>query len=52
MMSNNTSFSHSKDADLYLKLTADSGYKSEETHRISPDQWARIQEILNEQEQS
>ena len=51
-MSNHTSFSHSNDADLYLKLTANSGYKSEETHRISPDQWARIQEILNEQEQS
>ena len=51
-MSNHTSFSHSKDADLYLKLTANSGYKSEETHRISPDQWARIQEIFNEQEQS
>ena len=52
MMGSNTSFSHSKDANLYLKLTADSGYQSEETRRISPDQWARIQEILNEQEQS
>ncbi len=51
-MGSNTSFSHSKHADLYLKLTADSGYRSEETRRISPDQWARIQEILNEQEQS
>ena len=50
-MTLNTSFSHRKDADLYLKLTADSGYRSEETRRISPNQWARIQQILNEKEQ-
>ena len=43
-------FSKTKDANLYLKLTADSGYQSEETRRISAAQWAWIQKILNEKE--
>ena len=37
-----------KGADLYLKLISDKGYRSEETHRVSPNQWYQIQNILNE----
>lgn len=33
---------------LELKLRADSGYQADETHRISPEQWGRICQILNE----
>lgn len=35
-----------KDATLVLKLKSDSGYRSEESHRVSPMQWMQIQQIL------
>ena len=38
----------SKDATLELNLSADSGYTSSESVRISSDQWRRINEIINE----
>ncbi len=41
-------FSKEKTATLKLKLKAKSGYSSDEEHKISPDQWARISFILNE----
>lgn len=34
-------------ATATLKLKADSGYESEETHRVSADQWGRICAILH-----
>ena len=37
-----------KAATITAKLTADSGYTSTETHRISADQWGRIVAIMNE----
>ena len=37
-----------KGATLTLKLRSDMGYKRDEEHRISPDQWGRIRGILNE----
>ena len=36
-------------ATLDLKLTADSGYVSTESHRVTPDQWERIVKIVNEE---
>jgi hypothetical protein len=44
-MSTNT---QAKDAEIKINLKADSGYRSNETHRITPDQWTRINQILNE----
>lgn len=38
-----------KSATVTAKLRADSGYKSDESHRISPDQWRRIVEIMLEE---
>lgn len=38
----------SKDATIIATLKADSGYSSNETHRISADQWSRIVAIMNE----
>lgn len=35
-----------KTATLKITLDADSGYTSEEEHRISPYQWGRICKIL------
>lgn len=35
-------------ATLLMSLTADSGYQSSETHRISADQWERILKIASE----
>ena len=37
-----------RNATLSMKLKADSGYESTETHRVSPDQWSRICAIANE----
>ena len=37
-----------KDATLNLKIKAKSGYSSNESHKISLDQWTRISQILNE----
>jgi|TARA_R100000049_G_C1946598_1_gene91986 NAD-dependent DNA ligase len=37
-----------KAANLHLRLISDSGYESEECHRITPDQWYRILKIANE----
>jgi len=34
------------DATIEIKLDADSGYKSEEKHRICAKQWFAIQSIL------
>lgn len=39
-----------KKAKLHLSLRADSGYKADETHRISAEQWGRICAIVNEKE--
>lgn len=39
---------HEKAATVVLRMKADSGYSSEETHRISADQWSRIVAIANE----
>lgn len=44
----NRSFSAKKTATLLLELNADSGYSSDESHRVSPDQWHRISKILAE----
>lgn len=35
-------------ADLLMCLSADSGYTSTETHRVSADQWRRILTICSE----
>ena len=35
-------------ATLGIRLRADSGYASDETHRISLSQWGRICEVLYE----
>lgn len=35
-------------ASLSMRLVADSGYESTESHRVSADQWARIVKIANE----
>lgn len=37
-----------KNATLQMTLEADSGYMGSENHKVSPDQYARIQTILNE----
>ncbi len=37
-----------KNATIKIALSAKTGYTSNETHKISPDQWFRIQNILNE----
>lgn len=37
-----------KNATVNVHLSADSGYTSHETSRISADQWGRICAILNE----
>lgn len=39
-----------KAATITLKLRADSGYMSDEQHRISAEQWGRIVAICNEKE--
>lgn len=44
----NRSFSARKNTTLLLELNADSGYSSDEQHRVSPDQWHRISKILAE----
>lgn len=40
-----------KEAIMSLNLQADNGYSCEASYRVSPNQWARINEILNEKEQ-
>lgn len=37
--------SEEKNATLTMKLKAKSGYSSDETHKVSPEQWAEIQFI-------
>lgn len=37
-----------KNAKLTIKLKADSGYSSTVEAHVSPDQWKRINEIINE----
>ena len=39
---------HDRTAIIDIKVKADSGYQSDESHNISPDQWERISRILNE----
>lgn len=36
-----------KTASVVIKLKADSGYSSSETHRVSPYQWGEIQRVLD-----
>lgn len=33
-------------ATLHLKLKADSGYTSEESHRITPEQWGDVLRVV------
>jgi len=47
-MKNETLEFIAKDATIDLKLSADSGYQSTESHRITPEQWGRIVAICNE----
>lgn len=37
--------SEEKKATLWMKLNADSGYRSNETHKVSAEQWEEIQFI-------
>lgn len=39
--------SDEKNATVTIRLRADSGYESEEKHRISPEQWGEIVGIVN-----
>ncbi len=39
---------YENNSTLNIKLRTDSGYCSDEKHRINIDQWTRICEILNE----
>ena len=36
-----------KDATVTVRLRADSGYQSDEVHRISPDPWGKIMGVLH-----
>jgi hypothetical protein len=48
---NTKQFSKDKEASLTLTLKADSGYECSETCRVSADQWSRINDIINEEDE-